>query len=121
MTPTTKPNWPAVVLIEVADVVFALDSVSTTLAVSRRVFVLYASNILAVLGLRALFAVVAVGLAGVRALEYGVALLVFLAAVKLAISARIRVPLWVTATTVTVVFVGLAVAALTSKRKVSHA
>lgn len=51
------PLFVALVLVEIADVVFAADSVPATLAVTTDPFLVYTSNIFAILGLRALYSV----------------------------------------------------------------
>ncbi len=61
------PMLVAVVLVEASDLVFAVDSIPAVLGVTRDPFVAFSSNVLAVLGLRALFFVLE---AGVRALRY---------------------------------------------------
>ena len=49
------PLFTVLVLIEATDVVFAVDSVPAILAVSRETFVVFASNVFAILGLRSLY------------------------------------------------------------------
>ena len=49
------PLFLALVVIEISDVMFAFDSVPAALAVTTDTFVVYTSNIFAILGLRALF------------------------------------------------------------------
>jgi tellurite resistance protein TerC len=49
------PLLAALVVIEITDVVFALDSVPAILAVSREPFLVFASNAFAILGLRAMY------------------------------------------------------------------
>ena len=49
------PLMLALVVIEISDVIFAVDSIPAALAVTTDVFVVFTSNIFAVLGLRALF------------------------------------------------------------------
>jgi len=49
------PLLAALVVVEVTDVVFAVDSVPAVLAVSREPFLVFASNAFAILGLRALY------------------------------------------------------------------
>jgi tellurite resistance protein TerC len=71
----------ALVAIEVADIVFALDSIPAVLSVTRVPFLAYTSNILAVMGLRALYFVLAGAMERLRLLRYGLtAVLVFVAA-----------------------------------------
>jgi len=57
------PLFAVLVLIEVTDVVFAVDSVPAVLAVSREQFLVFASNAFAILGLRSLYFLLA-GMAG---------------------------------------------------------
>ncbi len=61
------PLLVALVLVEIADVVFAADSVPATLAVTTDPFLVYTSNVFAILGLRALYQVLE---AVVNDLEY---------------------------------------------------
>lgn len=49
------PMFLCLVMIEVADIMFAFDSVPAVLAVSQKMFVVYTSNIFAILGLRSLY------------------------------------------------------------------
>jgi len=49
------PLLAALVVVEVTDVIFAVDSVPAILAVSREPFIVFASNAFAILGLRAMY------------------------------------------------------------------
>ncbi|MGC8932246.1 MAG: TerC family protein [Candidatus Methanodesulfokora sp.] len=60
--------------IETTDIMFALDSVPAVLAITREFFTAYTSNIMAVLGLRALYFLLEHGLKLVKNLEKGLAL-----------------------------------------------
>lgn len=82
----------ALVAIELSDVTFAVDSVPSAFAVSRSTFVLYSANVMAVLGLRSLFIVVAKGLTQLRYLRYGLSTVLMLAGVKLLGSHWVRLP-----------------------------
>jgi tellurite resistance protein TerC len=82
----------ALVTIEVCDVTFAFDSVPSAFSVSRSVFVLYSSNLMAILGLRSLFVVLAHVLARLRYLRYGLGVILCLAGVKLVGSPWIHLP-----------------------------
>ncbi|MDE3186347.1 MAG: branched-chain amino acid ABC transporter substrate-binding protein [Acidobacteriota bacterium] len=71
---------PVILAIELADVLFAVDSIPAVLAVSHNPFVVYTSNIAAVLGLRSLYFALASLLDRLRYLHYGLgALLAFVA------------------------------------------
>jgi tellurite resistance protein TerC len=49
------PFFIALLFIELSDVIFAVDSVPAVLSVSNDVFIVYTSNIFAILGLRSLY------------------------------------------------------------------
>jgi tellurite resistance protein TerC len=67
------PLLVAVVVIETSDIVFALDSVPAVLSVSRNPFIVYSSNVMAMLGLRSLYFVVADVLGRLPLFRYGLA------------------------------------------------
>jgi tellurite resistance protein TerC len=71
------------VAVELTDVVFALDSIPAVLSITRQPFVAYASNIMAVMGLRSLYVLLAAGLSKLRYLHYGLAAVLGFAAVKM--------------------------------------
>jgi tellurite resistance protein TerC len=71
---------PVILAVELTDVLFAVDSIPAVLAVSRNPFVVYTSNIAAILGLRSLYFALASLLDHLRYLNYGLgALLAFIA------------------------------------------
>ena len=61
------------IAIELVDLVFAIDSVPAVLAISHHPFVVYTSNICAILGLRALYFLLAGLLDRLRFLHFGLA------------------------------------------------
>ena len=67
------PSLAALVAIETADLVFALDSLPAVLAVTRDASIAVASNVFAIFGLRALFFVVSAAMARLRYLGAGLA------------------------------------------------
>lgn len=69
--------------IETADIVFALDSIPAVLSITRDPFLAYTSNILAVMGLRSLFFLLARALRQLRFLHYGLAAILAFAALKM--------------------------------------
>ena len=72
--------------VELTDVLFAVDSIPAVLAVSRDPFVVYTSNIAAILGLRSLYFALASLLDRLRYLHYGLgAMLAFIAFKMLAV------------------------------------
>jgi tellurite resistance protein TerC len=77
------PLLVALVVIETTDIVFALDSVPAVLAVSRNPLIVYSSNVMAMLGLRSLYFVLADALHRLRYLRPGLALILVFTAIKM--------------------------------------
>src|ERR1041384_7902046 len=71
------------IAIELTDVMFALDSIPAAFAVSEEPFVVYSSNVFAVLGLRALYVVLLGALSQLRYLKYGLSAVIAFAGAKL--------------------------------------
>jgi tellurite resistance protein TerC len=73
----------ALIAIETTDVVFALDSIPAVLSITRNPFLAYTSNILAVMGLRSLYFLLAHMFKKLRFLHFGLAAVLFFAASKM--------------------------------------
>ena len=80
------PLLVALVAIESADLVFAIDSIPAVFAVTRDPFLVYTSNVFALLGLRSLYAVIGHFVTRFKYLRIGIALLLFFVALKLVLS-----------------------------------
>jgi tellurite resistance protein TerC len=85
------PLLAVVVAIEAADLVFAVDSVPAVLAVSDNTFIIYASNAFAILGLRALYFLLAGMLKKFHYLGKGLAFILAFIGVKLFLQAGHKV------------------------------
>lgn len=79
------PLLAALVVIEASDIMFAIDSVPAALSVSTNMFLVYTSNILAILGLRQLYFVLEHLQERFAYVRYGVAIILGFTGVKLAI------------------------------------
>lgn len=77
------PLLLVLIVVEATDVVFAVDSVPACLAVSTDPFIVFTSNIFAILGLRALYFLLARFLGSFRFLKYGLALVLGFVGVKM--------------------------------------
>ena len=80
------------IVIESTDVVFAVDSIPAVLAISRNIFIVYTSNIFAILGLRALYFAIAQLMKLFHHLHYGLSLILVLIGVKMLISHFVHIP-----------------------------
>jgi len=86
------PLFIVLLFIEVTDVIFAVDSIPAVFAITLDPFIVYTSNIFAILGLRALFFVLSGMMDKFHLLQYGLsAILVFVGA-KMLISGIYHIP-----------------------------
>jgi tellurite resistance protein TerC len=89
------PLLAVLVLIEVTDVIFAVDSVPAVLAISHEQFIAFSSNAFAILGLRALYFVLADIRHRFEYLEQGIAAILIFVGVKMALSLWFHIPTYV--------------------------
>lgn len=87
------PLGIALVAVESADVVFAVDSVPAVLAISHDPFVVFTSNVAAILGLRALYFALAGSLQRFEYLSWGLAGVLGFVGVKMLISELVHIPI----------------------------
>ena len=80
------PLFIVLVMVETTDVVFAADSIPAILAVSRDSFIVYTSNVFALLGLRALYFALAGIMKLFHYLHYGLSLILVFIGAKLLLS-----------------------------------
>ena len=86
------PLFMVLLVVEATDLVFAVDSVPAILAITRDPFIVWTSNVFAILGLRALFFLVAGIMRYFRYLNVGLALVLCFVGVKMVISDFYHVP-----------------------------
>ena len=87
------PLFMVLALVETTDLVFALDSIPAVLAVSPDSFIVYTSNIFAILGLRSLYFALA-GIVGLfHYLNYGLAIILTFIGAKMMISGYYKIPI----------------------------
>lgn len=91
--PGLRQLLPVILAIEATNLLFALDSIPAVLAVSHNPFVVYTSNIAAILGLRSLYFAVAALLKRFRYLHYGLSALLAFVAFKMLAAQWIEVPI----------------------------
>jgi tellurite resistance protein TerC len=86
------------------DLIMAIDSVAVAFSMSRNPFVIYTSNVFAILGLRALYLLLAHTISDLPYLHYGLALVLAFAGIKLLADPIIHIhPLFSVAFTVVVI------------------
>ncbi|HEX8701635.1 MAG TPA: TerC/Alx family metal homeostasis membrane protein [Myxococcaceae bacterium] len=103
------PLMVALIAIELTDIAFAVDSVPAALAVSHEPFIVYSSNVFAIMGLRALYIALAHIITQLRYLHYGLAAVLAFAGLKMIIpDSVVHVPPLVSVAII-VVCIGLSV------------
>ena len=89
------PLLLVLLVVEWSDLVFAIDSIPAIFAITRDPFLVYSSNVFAILGLRALFFVLAGMMDRFVYLKPGVALILVFVGIKMAVSAWVHLPILV--------------------------
>jgi hypothetical protein len=104
------PLLVALVVIETTDLVFALDSIPAVFAVTRDPFLVYSSNVFALLGLRSLYFVLAGAIRELRFLRTGLGVMLLFVAAKMLTGDAIHLPAWVSLAVIALIF-GVAIVA----------
>jgi tellurite resistance protein TerC len=106
------PMLLVLVTIEMTDLVFAVDSIPAVLAVSRDPFVVYTSNIFAILGLRSLYFVLAKMMDRFHRLKTGLAVVLAFVGVKMCLTHWLPIPVQYSLLVIAAVLTGSVVASL---------
>jgi tellurite resistance protein TerC len=89
------PLFLTLLVVETTDILFAVDSVPAALGISQDTFVLYTSNVMAIMGLRSLFFAVAGMLRYLHYLKFGLALILCFVGVKMVLPEQHKLPVTV--------------------------
>jgi tellurite resistance protein TerC len=115
------PLFVALVVIEVMDVVFALDSVPAILAITNDPFLVFSSNIFAILGLRSMYFFLANMLEKFAHLEYSLIAILTFVGLKMLLHDFIEMPEWVSLAFIAVsLLVGIIVSIKMGKEEVAE-
>jgi tellurite resistance protein TerC len=88
------PLFLVLVVVELSDVLFAVDSIPAIFAITRDPFIVFTSNIFALLGLRSLFFAVAQLLRSFHYLQHCLVVILGYVGVKMILSHHLRIPPW---------------------------
>ena len=110
------PLLLALLAIEATDVLFAVDSVPAVFAVSNEPFIVYSSNVFAILGLRALYLVLATLLQNMKYLHFGLAAILVFAGAKMLTSSILHVPQYVSLLVIAAILSAAIVPSLIARR-----
>jgi tellurite resistance protein TerC len=90
------PLFLCLLMIEFTDILFALDSIPAIFSITRDPFLIFTSNILAILGLRAMYFMLAAVLDQFRYLKYSVVAILLFVGLKMVGHSVVHVPAWLT-------------------------
>jgi tellurite resistance protein TerC len=101
------------VIVEVTDLVFAVDSIPAIFAITTNTFIVYTSNVFAILGLRSMYFLLAGVVEKFQYLKMGLAIvLTFIGVKMLVVALGVDIPIWISLTVVGVVLLSSVVASL---------
>jgi tellurite resistance protein TerC len=87
------PLFAALLVVEVSDLLFAMDSIPAVLAVSRDPFIVFTSNVFAILGLRALYFLIHGVIGMFRFLRYGLSVVLAFIGAKMLLMDIWKIPI----------------------------
>lgn len=90
------PLLALLILIETTDLIFALDSVPAILGITTEPFIVYTSNIFAILGLRSLFFALEGVMKAFSLLHYALAFILIFIGCKMIVADYVHIPTWIT-------------------------
>lgn len=100
------PLLVALIIIELTDVMFALDSIPAILAITADPFLVFSSNIMAILGLRSMYFLVSRMLTKFRFINYSLAIILAFVGFKMLTSHYIAIPEWASLTLILAALLG---------------
>jgi TerC family integral membrane protein len=89
------PLFVVLLVVETTDILFAVDSIPAILAITRDSFIVYTSNVFAILGLRSLYFALAGMMKLFHYLNYGLSVVLIFIGAKMLLPERYHVPTWV--------------------------
>ncbi|WP_373075458.1 TerC/Alx family metal homeostasis membrane protein, partial [Zeaxanthinibacter enoshimensis] len=111
------PLFVALIVIELTDILFALDSIPAILAITSDPFIVFSSNILAILGLRSMYFLISRMLAKFRYIHYSLVVILAFVGLKMLFSHFLHLEEWVSLTVILVALLGGIAASLLKPEK----
>ncbi len=102
------PLFLVLIVIEFTDLIFAVDSIPASLSISKNAFIIYCSNVLAVLGLRSLYFGISHLMKIFKYLKFGIAIILVFVGIKMLIAEFFHLPpLFALGTIIIILFVSV--------------
>jgi len=116
-TRAATPLFIALVVIEITDILFALDSIPAILAITADPFIVFSSNILAILGLRSMYFLISRMLAKFRYINYSLVVILAFVGIKMLLAHHVKFPEWVSLSVISLALIVGVLASLMLKEK----
>jgi tellurite resistance protein TerC len=114
------PLLLVLILVDVMDLIFAVDSIPAVFAITTDQFIIYTSNICAILGLRSLYFLLARMVDRFIYLKTGLALILFFVGTKMIVARRFDIPNWISLLIIlTILAVTITISLAATKRRAS--
>jgi tellurite resistance protein TerC len=110
------PMLAALVVVEISDLIFAIDSIPAVLSISKDTFIVYSSNIFAIIGLRSLYFLLSNFVSKFKFLQVGIAIILMFVGLKMFLSYRIHIS---TGLSLSVIILIMVISVLVSIKKKS--
>lgn len=114
------PLFVALIVIEITDILFALDSIPAILAITADPFIVFSSNIMAILGLRSMYFLISRMLAKFRFIHYSLVVILGFVGLKMLFSHYVHPPEWLSLTVILVALIGGVLTSLFIPEKVKE-
>jgi tellurite resistance protein TerC len=114
------PLLLVLLVVEWSDLVFAIDSIPAIFAITRDPFIVYSSNVFAILGLRALYFVLAGMMDRFEYLKPGVALILVFVGLKMVLNGLIHVPIGISLGVIVSILAGSVILSLRKTRSATR-
>ncbi len=111
------PLFIVLLMVEVTDLIFAVDSIPAILAITKDPFIVYSSNVFAILGLRSLYFALAGMHKSFRYLKFGLAAILIFVGIKMFISGFYPIPILMALIIIAVILLTSVIASLVIKPK----
>lgn len=115
------PLFVVLLMVETTDVIFAVDSIPAILAITRDPFIVYTSNVFAILGLRSIYFALAGLMQLFHYLNYGLCFILVFVGVKMLISDFYKIPIVIALGTIVLLLGGSILASILWPRRDSAA
>ena len=115
------PLFLVLLVVESTDLVFAVDSIPAVLAVTQNPFLVYTSNVFAILGLRALYFLLAGAMVKFHYLKLGLSLILGFVGIKMLIAGFFKIPIMLSLGVIAGILIISVVASLVRERRLGEA